>query len=67
MKKQVYIIYYNDQDGTSSCNELLGTAELKLAIKYIKESGGGVEEVYKRGKNFEEDHDDIIDVTPRYK
>ena len=63
---QTYIIYYEDKDGDSQAWEIYGTDRLKRAIKQIKLDGGKVKTIYKRGKDFFDNQDDVIDVTLSY-
>ena len=46
--------------------EAYGTKHLKQIIKGQKELGNPVVEIWKHGKDFENNHDDIINVTDSY-
>lgn len=46
--------------------EAYGVKMLRDYIKFGKKIGNPVVAIYKHGKNFKQDHDDIIDVTNIY-
>ena len=56
-----YLVCYGDD-----ASEAYGVKQLRNYIKDGKANGHPVIEVYKHGKNFQQDHDDIIDVTDTY-
>lgn len=63
---KTYIIYYYDADNEPEAYEVLGSKNVVAAVKWVKSIGGKVSLIYKRGKDFENDHDDVIDVTSSY-
>lgn len=56
-----YLVCYKDDAG-----EAYGVKELRGFIAEGKKLGDPVLHIYKHGKNFKNDPDDIIDVTDRY-
>lgn len=56
-----YLVCFKDY-----ADEAYGVKMLKDYIKFGKEHGNPVVSIYKHGKNFEYDPDDIIDVTNKY-
>lgn len=63
---QTYIIYYEDKEGNPQGFEVYGTDRVKKAIRDIKQEGGKINTIYKRGKNFFDNPDDVVDVTLSY-
>lgn len=57
-----YLVSYHDGDGGTA----LGVKELRLWIKQSYNTNNPVIAVYRHGKNFEQDHDDIIDMSEYY-
>ncbi|MBP3265552.1 MAG: hypothetical protein J6L84_01255 [Clostridiales bacterium] len=62
--KSVYIIYYVDKEGESEGFEAYGYDDLRSAIKWLH--SGEIKatdiSIYKRGKDFENNQDDVIEV-----
>lgn len=66
--KATYIIFYTSQDGYSDGYTVIGTTELREAIKWLHSSDVKATDIsiYKEGKNFENDPDDIIECYKYY-
>jgi hypothetical protein len=62
-KVDEFIIYYEDGDGESEGYEVYGVKQLKSALKWLHsdEVNATRISVYKKGKNFDNDSDDVID------
>lgn len=60
MRKNSYVIYFETRDGDKDGYEVHGNDELKTAIDWLKNTQDAVKiSVYKKGKNFENDHNDV--------
>jgi hypothetical protein len=62
-KVDEFIIYYVDGNGESQGYEVYGVKQLKSALKWLHsdEVNAISIDVYKRGKNFDNDNDDVIE------
>ena len=58
----VYIIYCTYSDDSTDSYEVYGIGRLARELRLLSENGVKRLQVYKRGKNFENDQDDIIPV-----
>ena len=67
-KKQTYLIYYTDKYGESNGYTVYGSKRLFDNIKWLnsQEISATHIEIYKCGKNFENDKDDIIEIYKQY-
>ena len=65
---QTYLIYYTDKNGDSEGYTVYGSKRLFDAIKWLNtpEIKANHIEIYKCGKNFSNDEDDIIEVYKQY-
>lgn len=63
-----YLIFYTSKDGWEDCYEVVGSKTLIRAIKWLH--GDEVKatriEIFKEGKSFDEDPDDIVEVYKNY-
>lgn len=59
--KATYIIYYEDKDGYTGGYEVFGVDGLRAAMKWLHSDEVKATDIsiYKQGKNFENDHDDV--------
>lgn len=67
-KLTTYILFYRDRDGESDGFEAYGYHDLMQKLKWLRSaevSAVGIQ-IYKRGKNFENDQDDILEVYRKY-
>ena len=66
--KATYIIYYTDKTGYADGFEVQGTRKLHAALQWLNspEIEATRIEIYKRGKNFDNDHDDVVAIYRRY-
>ncbi len=64
MKRTTYIIYYTDKGGTSEGFEAYGSEDLKAALKWLHspEIKANRIEIYKKGKDFDKNHDDVTEA-----
>ena len=67
-KMNTYLIYYTDKHGYSDCYEVYGSKALQEALKWLHsdEIKASDISIYKEGKEFENDKDDIIEVYKQY-
>lgn len=63
-QKATYLIYYTDKDGDSDGYEVFGTDGLKSAMKWLHSDEVKATDIsiYKEGKDFDNNKDDIIEV-----
>ena len=63
-KLTTYIVYYEDKDGDKGGYEVYGYKDLMKAMKWLHSEEIKAKDItiYKQGKNFENDKDDIIEV-----
>lgn len=63
-----YLIYYTDKSGESEGYCVYGIKRLRLAIKYLQSDQVCAEhiEIYKKGPNFEDDHDNVMPAQLGY-
>lgn len=66
--KTTYIIYYTDKDGYSDGYNVFGTTGLRAALKWLHSDEVKATDIsiYKEGKNFENNPDDIIECQKYY-
>lgn len=66
--KATYIIYYTDKDDISEGFTAYGSDNLKEAIKWLHslEVKASRIAIYKRGKDFDNNHDDVIEAWMQY-
>ena len=59
-----YIIYYTDCEGYQSGYSVLGVKSLRESIKWLHSDEVKATDIaiYKEGKNFDNDHDDVEEV-----
>ena len=64
MKRTIYIIYYTDKDGTSEGFEAYGSEDMKAELRWLHspEIKASRIEIYKRGKDFDQNHDDVTEA-----
>lgn len=63
-----YIIYYHDSEGNPEGYEVYGIKQLKEAMKWLhKEVKATSIEVYKRGKDFNNNSDDVVELRRYWK
>ena len=67
-KMNTYLIYYTDKHGYSDGYEVDGSKALQKALKWLHsdEIKATSITIYKHGKDFENDNDDIIEVYKQY-
>ena len=67
-KITTYIFYYTDKIGYSDAFEADGTEGFYAALKWLHSDEVKATDIiiYKHGKNFENDHDDVIEVYKQY-
>ena len=61
-----YVIYYYEQDGTPEGCTVFGSDRVIKTVKWVKSVGGIIGQILKKGKDFNEDHEDVVDVTSSY-
>lgn len=64
--KTRYIIYYADKNGESEGYEVYGSKELCEALKWLHSIKATHIEIYKRGKNFASNQDDVLEARRQY-
>lgn len=66
--KATYILYYVDKDGESGGYEVQGVDALRSAIKWLHSSEIKATDIsiYKQGKDFENNTDDVIEVYKKW-
>ena len=67
-KLTTYIFYYTDKTGYSDAFEADGTEGFYAALKWLHSDEVKATDIiiYKHGKYFENDHDDVIEVYKQY-
>ena len=65
---KTYIVYYTDKWGVGGGYEVYGSKALQEALKWLHSEEVKAEriEIYRKGKNFEEDHFDVEEAYLRY-
>jgi len=62
-----YIIYYTDSNGESEGFTVYGSDKLFKTIKWLNNNIKAQHiEIYKKGKNFDKDKDDVVGVYRQY-
>lgn len=67
-KKNTYIIYYTDKEGYGDGYEVSGSKALQETLKWLHSDEIKATDIsiYKHGKDFENNQDDIIEVYKNY-
>ena len=67
-KLTVYIIYYTDKHNDDEAYEVYGYNNLLSAIKWLHSDKVKARKIhiYKRGKDFENNQDDVIEVHRKF-
>lgn len=67
-KKNTYLIYYTDKHDYSYGYEVYGSKALQEALKWLHsdEIKATSITIYKHGKEFENNQDDVIEVYKQY-
>jgi hypothetical protein len=67
-KMATYIIYYTDKTGYADGFTVYGSKRLFESLKWLhsEEIKATDIEIYKEGKNFDNDQDDVIEVYRQY-
>lgn len=61
-----YIIYYRDANDEAEGYGVAGSRRVVREVRWIKSIGGTVSQILKKGRNFSENPEDVIDVTKSY-